>query len=170
MVCLDTKNVLHIAYFKDSSYWSMCQIDNWTTEGESDPFDNMNHDRDVFSTFQDVLGSSGIKINILVGAAASDIFYIAMDDTPHLLLSDSISGDFTEYDIDQNGQKELMAYDNYMYIKTSEDIDKATYQISGDVKQVIFDEASGLFRVFFSNNIEKTYQYDKSKKILTLYK
>lgn len=115
------------------------------------------------------MGYSGIKVRIIVGASASDIFYISIGDKPSLLLSDSLSGDFVECDIDQNEEKELIAsFANYMYIKRSGDIYKASYDISENIRQILIEEDICLFNVIFNDGTQKKYQYDTNKEALTV--
>lgn len=165
-VALDKNDTMNILYIKDKEYTSICQKTNWTG-GYEYVYENDDVD-DVITEFENILGKSGIKIRILVGAGAVDVFYIAMNqERPSLLLSASISGDFNEFDIDGDGTKELLSFDEYMYIKNNDTIYKASYNYDkNQIVRVIFDDKLEDFVAYFSNKSYKEYTYDSKQRCL----
>ena len=102
---------LHIAYCIDNNYYSICQIDQWDSEIDRLAFEQSNN-YIVFNPYKNVLGTSGIHIILWSGAAASNDFYIFIDEkskAPELLIS-YCTGGFSAVDIDSDGEQELMSY------------------------------------------------------------
>ena len=165
-VCLDRNDTLNIIHIKNGEYTSICQLQNWTG-GEEYVYENEDVDS-VITEFDNILGGSGIRIRFTVGAAANDIFYITTDqDEPSLLLSAGLSGAFSEFDIDGDGTKELLSFDEYMYIKMNNTIYKATYDYDeNQIQLVYFDEKLEDFVVYFSDKTSKEYVYDPVQRCL----
>lgn len=165
-IALDKNDTMNIIYIKDKVYTSICQVTNWTG-GYEYVYENDDVDG-VITEFENILGKSGVKIRILVGAAAVDIFYISIDqEKPGLLLSACVSGDFSEFDIDGDGTKELLSFDEYMYIKNNDTLYKASYNCDkNQIVQVIFDNKLEDFVVYFSNKANKEYTYDSKQRCL----
>ncbi len=164
IVCLDHNDTLNIVYSKDKKYYSMCQILDWTN---GDYYVYEHEKGNGITTYKDILGYSGIKIELQNGAASRYIFYIIIDDTPTLLLSSSLSGEFSEFDIDRDGQKELLAFDGYMYIKIDNKLFIATYVYDKTkIKQVFFKDELRKYIVYFDDGTSKEYKYDIKQKCL----
>lgn len=165
-VGLDKNDTMNIIYIKDRVYTSVCQESNWT-DGYEYAFENDDVDH-IITRFENVLGESGVKITVPVGAAAVDIFYLTIDqEEPSLLLSASVSSGFTEFDIDEDGTKELLSFDEYMYIKINDTIYKATYVYDENLIQIVnFNAKLEDFIVYFSDKTNKEYMYDSKQRCL----
>lgn len=165
-IALDKNDTMNIIYVKDSVYTSVCQVSNWT-DGYEYVYEN-DDVNSVITEFKNVLGKSGVKIRVIRGAAAADIFYIVTEqEEPRLLLSAGISGVFSEYDIDGDGTKELFCFDEYMYIRIDDTLYKASYDYDeNQIQQVFFDEELEAFVVYFSNETSKEYIYDSKQRCL----
>lgn len=164
ILCLDINNIIHVAYSYNDTYKSICQITNAIND---DQYIYESSKSNNIIDFENVLGYSGVKFTFLTGAASNNICYIAITDKPFLLLSESLGGDFTEYDIDKDGQKELMSFDGYMYIKDNNEIYKAIYNLDkSTTKQIIFNENTYQYEVFLNDGTQKIYNYDSEKKYL----
>ncbi len=165
-VCLDKKDSLNIIYIKDGRYYSICQQSNWTN-GDIYAYENTEVDT-LIKESKNILGYTVVKVIVPIGSASNYIFYIIVSSKePSLLLSDSISGEFSEFDINDDGQKELIAFDEYMYFSINNKLYKATYDYDRKlIKQVYFDEKSKDFRVYFSDGTNKIYDYDIKHKCL----
>ncbi len=164
ILCLDINNTIHVAYLDNDNYKSICQITDAINDGqyiyESSKSNNI-------IIFENILGYSGVKFTFLTGSASNNICYIAIDDKPFLLLGESLSGDFTEYDINKDGQKELLSFDGYMYIEDNNEIYKAIYNIDKiTTNQIIFNNDTYQYEVFFKDGTKKIYNYDPIKKHL----
>ena len=79
--------------------------------------------------------------------------------------SAGLFGGFSEFDID--GTKELLSFDEYMYIKMNDTLYKATYVYDeSQIQLVCFDEKSEDFVVFFTDKTSKEYVYDPVQRCL----
>ncbi len=162
MTCTDIYGAMHIAYTYNGSYYSIGQIDQW-----SEDYSLEFNPGDKITKFDNVLGYSGVKVNIISGAASNYVCYIAVMDHPFLFLSESLGGDFTEYDIDEEGQKELLAFDGFMYMKVNDNLYKATYNFDkSKILQILFNDETHQYDVFFSDRSKKEYKYDPEQKCL----
>lgn len=162
MTCTDIYGTMHIAYTYNGSYYSIGQIDQW-----SEDYPLGFNPGDKITKFDNVLGYSGVKVNIISGAASNYVCYIAIKDHPFLFLSESLGGDFTEYDIDEEGQKELLAFDGFMYMNVNDNLYKATYNFDKKkILQILFNDETQQYDAFFSDDSKKEYKYDSEQKCL----
>lgn len=169
MVFDGTDDSLHIGYNIDNSYFSICQINHWDSEIDRATFEQSKASIQ-FSTYKNVLETSGVHLSLWFGAAASNDFYFYIDGKsklPELLLS-YCTGGITEADIDLDGENELISYGgglptNFLLVLKREGKLMKTDYLYFNGKPIFYDEAANEFYIKDDLDAEVYFELDKKE-------
>jgi hypothetical protein len=164
---------LHIGFMRESKYYSLCQIDNWTDSIDRETFENGKNSINFYE-YQEVVGTSGVHVVLWNGAASSNDFYISVNDkneNPALLIS-YCTGGFHEADIDQNKEKELISYGgglpaNFFLIIRKEDKLMWTDYLYYNDQPIFYDDNKNEFFIMEGSDKKVYFDYSMKDGLLT---
>lgn len=165
ILCLDINGSYHVACKKEGVLTSLIEFSDIEAYLSTD---DEQKELNGFEAFEHILGSSGVRLRQVIGASCIMEVYIAVkEDMPEVILSTSSSGELVVYDIDKDGQNELLSLmDGYFYDENESGVWLLKFTMDKTYKQLIFNEDKGCYELIDQDGIIHDMEY--RSKVLCL--